>query len=142
MTEKSVELIAAETLVLGFVKSWSFVMLEIAIFDRTGMWLKEFQFLPDSKYWRGKAPVRGYVAQNFPKLNEFLCTATPEKQLKAAQQIVKLKWNGERPSGSMKKEEYSEIAKTRKELRQATTSYNESRKNFKAHSLHNWNTCK
>lgn len=140
--EKSKELQAAEYLVLGFVKCWSMVMLEICIFDKTGMWPKEFQFLPNSRHWKGKAQVRAFVAQNYPKLNLFLTTATPQQQVAAAKQIVKLKWSGERPLGSLTTKERSELEKTRKELRGATTAYRESRKNFKNHSLHNWNVCK
>jgi len=136
---KPLDVQAAEWLIVGFNKSWSMDMLSIRLFELGGT---HFDFMPTSKFWYGKCPVRGFVAQNYPKLNAFLNDAPIEKQLKAASEIIKLRPSVERPDGALNSKERNDIAKTRKELRASTTSYRESRKNFKAHSMHNWNVCK
>lgn len=84
VTEKSPELKAAEWLVVGYVKNWSWTMFAITLHDATGMHCREFSFLPDSKYWAGAVSVRAYVAQNWPKLNNYLDKATPEKAIATA----------------------------------------------------------
>ncbi len=84
------------------------------------------------------------MAQNFPRLNGYLFDhiGEPDKLIKLSEQIVKLKWNGDRPLGSLTTAERRELTKSRNELRGATTAYGHSRSTFKAHSLTNWNTCK
>jgi len=139
---KTNEQIAAEWLVIGYLRSWTMQMLGITVLQATGQAVNSFSFLPDSRYWTGKAQVRAFLQQNYPKLSAFLDKTTPEKAIKAAEQIVKLKWNGNRPLGSLTKQERNELSASKKDLRVSTTSYNESRKEFKAHSLHNWNVCK
>lgn len=143
MSEKSNELKAAEWLIVGFLKSWTIQMLRINADAAIGVPCSDFKFYPsDESYWRGRAPVRAYVAQNWPKLADYLDKASPEKRAKAAEQILRLKWNGERPVGSLSRNERDDIAKTKKDLRGQTTSYNQSRTIFKAHALSNWNVCK
>lgn len=143
MTEKSKEIKAAEWLVAAYLKSWTWKMFATTIHESIGMWPSEFSFLPDSRYWSGNAPVRSYVAQNWPRLNAVLDgDSSVERKLGLSEQIVKLKWNGNRPLGSLSTKERNEIAYTKKLLRQATTSYRESRKEFQAHSKTQWNVCK
>ncbi len=130
MTAKPIDLQAAEWLVVGYVKSWTWTMFDLTMGTATGKHCSEFQFLPHSNEWSGNVLVRAYIAQNWPKLNEFLSTATPEKALATAKEIVKLKWNGERPLGSITRSERNELEKSKQELRRATTAYNYSRKMF------------
>jgi hypothetical protein len=139
---KSNELIAAEWLVVGHIKCWSMQMLDITIHSATGKYMREFQFLPDSKFWSGKAQVRSYIAQTYPKLNAYLVEATAEKAIKTAEQITKLKWKGERPTGAINVKERKEIDKDKQDLRRHTTSEMLSRKIFKDHGKTNWNQCK
>jgi hypothetical protein len=142
MTEKTAELKAAEWLICGFVKNWSFQMLEITMCQSIGF-RPDVGFLPDRfSNFVGSSPVRGYVYANWPKLGAFLETALPEKQMKAAHQVLKLKWNGNLASGALDKDERRDIAKTKRDLRQATTSYRESRKEFKNSRGTNWSQCK
>jgi len=136
---KSIEVQAAEWLIVGYVKCWTMDMLSDQLYKLGGG--VHFDFMPTSKYWYGKCPVRGFVEQNWPKLNAFLCTATPEKQIAAAPQIVKLRPKVDRPAGALTQKERNELAKTKKELRASTTSYNESRKNFIKTKSNNWNVC-
>ena len=131
MTGKTKELQAAEWLVVGYAKCWTWRMFAITLQDATGGQCKDFDFLPDSLFWRGNVLVRAYVAQNWPKLNAYLDTATPEKAIKAAKEITKLKWNGCNPTGSLTRKERSEVDKARIELGRATTAYNYSQKMFR-----------
>lgn len=139
--EKSNELKAAEWLVVGFVKNWDWWVFDKMIFDATGKHVRDFTFLPDSYCWSGKAQVRAYIAQNWPKLFAFLNAASAEKQIKAAEQIVKLKWNGNRPLGCLSGTERDEMVATKRQLRIATTSQMHSRSTFKKHSAAQWNVC-
>lgn len=125
---------AAKWLIVAFAKCWTWGMFQKALYDATGKQTYAFQFLPvdsaDGKCWAGKVLVRSYVAQNWPNLFNFLDGHGPEKQLACAGEIVKLRWNGGRPLGSINSIERLEILKTRKDLRVATTSYRQSRKEF------------
>ena len=141
-TEKSNELKAAEWLVVGFVKCWGFKMLDIQIMQNTGKHSNEYAFLPDSPYWRGNSPVRAYVAQNFPKLNDFLIKATPQQQIAVAEKICSLKCKGDRPKGALNKSEYAEVYKDKKEAMAETESFKLSRESFKRSSGTDWKTCK
>ncbi len=135
---KPLDVQAAEWLIFGFNKCWSMEMLSIQLSKLEG---GHFGFMPTNRYWYGQCPVRGFVAQNYPKLNEFLTSATTEKQIKAAGQIVKLSPKVDRPAGGLTSTERNEIARSRKDLRGATTSYRLSRDIFKDHSGTDWNTC-
>ena len=141
-TEKSNELKAAEWLVVGFVKCWGFKMLDIRIMEETGKHSNEYAFLPDSIYWRGNAPVRGYIAQNFPKLNEFLIKATPQQQIAVAAKICNLKCKGDRPKGALNQSEYAEVRKDKKAAIAETASFRLSRESFTRSNGTGWKTCK
>ena len=140
VTEKSNELKAAEFMVYGFARAWTMQMLQITIHSATGQDSVEFPFMPHSLAWRGNAPVRGYFSQNWPALTAYLLIATPSQQVRAAQQILKLRWNGNRPTGSMTKKEYSEAMRGGRKDRSVSTSYRLSRAAFK--SRNDWNTVK
>lgn len=138
---KPLDIQAAEWLIVGFNKAWTMQMLAIRLWEVGGG--IHFDFMPASKRWYGKCPVRGFVAQHYPKLNDFLISAPPEKQIKAAAQIVKLRPKDlEYAQGSLTTKEQRELTASRRDLRVSTTSYRESRKNFIAHKTTNWNTCK
>ena len=144
MTEEQQALEAARWLVVAFVRNWKFQMLEARLWELFQRKPADFQFLPAKTGfvpWSNGSPVRAYVAQNFPKLAAFLDRATPEQQLNVASQIVRLKWNGKGPEGSLTRTERRELNKDRKEFNAAVKSYRLSRAAFKAHKSNQWNVC-
>ena len=138
--EKPLEVQAAEWLIFAFSKQWNMNMLAIRLWEVGGG--IHFDFMPKQKQWYGKCPVRGFVEQNYPKLNAFLLSAPVEKQIKAASQIARLRPTKEWPQGALNNSERSDIAKTKKDLRGSTTSYRLSRKIFDSYKKTNWNVCK
>lgn len=144
MEKKSVELIAAEWLIVGFIKGWSWKMLKIQIETVTKKEMDFFGFFPSGlgfSNWKGTAPVRAYVYQNWPNLADYIDSAPIEKKLQAANEVVKLKWSGKLSQGAINKIERSEIEKTKKDLDMTITMHKESRKNFKSQKSQ-WNVCK
>lgn len=142
MTSDPIDVQGAKWLIFYFKKGWSMYWLrkQLEILDAD---ISKFPFMPSDAWWYYKGtPVRGFVAQNYPKLNAFLIDAPVEKQLKAAEQIVKLRPKVERSQGSLTPNERNEIHSTRRKLRQATTSYRLSRGFFKSAQGHEWNECK
>jgi hypothetical protein len=139
------ELVAAEFLIVGFYKVWTFKQYELEVHARVGKWPREFSFMPhgeNARLWGGKCQIRSYVAQNWPKLFAWLNARDTVAGLKAAEQILKLKWNGNQPSGSMNAKEYKEVYKDRKQQHAALESYKLSRDSFKTHGRSAWNVVK
>lgn len=131
MTNKSPDLQMAEWMVVAYMKCWTWKMFDITAYQATGTHPSTYHFLPDSIYWGGNVTMRSYIAQNWPRLNKVLLDATPVQAIALAKEIVRLKWNGERPAGALDVMERREITKSRKELRVATTTHNLSRKLFR-----------
>lgn len=131
MTNKPIELQMAEWMVVAYMKCWTWKMFNITAYQATGTRPSEYPFLPDSIYWGGKVTMRSYFEQNWPRLNKVMLDATPAQAIALAKEIVRLKWNGERPTGVLTKVEQREITKSRQELRIATTAYNLSQKLFR-----------
>lgn len=139
MTDDESSIKAAKCLIVAFSKYWTWAMFAKFLYDSTGKATRSFEFLPqdsaDGKCWHGSVLVRAYVAQNWPNLFHFLDKNEPAKQLSCAGEIVKLRWNGSRPLGTLTRDERYEMEKTRKSLRGATTSYRQSRKEFTEHRV-------
>lgn len=144
MTEEEQALEAARWLVVAYVRHWTMQALQIRLWESMQRKPEDFQFLPRPEgvvRWVGNSLARAYVAQNFPKLAEYLNRATPEQQVKVAHQVVRLKWNGKPPQGAMNSAERKEVAKDVKGGRAAMQSYGISRSAFKAHKSTQWNVC-
>ena len=140
MSEKTPEIQAAEWLIVGFVKHWYMPMLHAQL-GTCGLG-HHYEFLPRVPHAWKHAAVRGFVAQEYPKLNAFLLRATPEKQIAAAAQIVKLKCLNDWSDGALTKSERREVMQTRKNYRGAVTSYQESRATAQTHRRSAWKVCK
>ncbi len=123
---KPLDVQAAGWLIVGFNKCWTMQMLAIRLRELGG---QHFEFMPTTGFWYG-SQVRAFVAQNWPKLHDFLDTASIERQLKAAAQIVRLRPTVERPWGSLTVKERAEVYKDEVAMRRAMTTYNHSRKLF------------
>ena len=142
MTSDTIEVQGAKWLIYYFKKGWSMYGLRKQL-ETLDADISKFPFMPSDAWWYYKgSPVRGFVAQNYPKLNAFLIDATVEKQIKAAEQIVKLRPKVNRSQGSLTQKERTEIHLTRRKLWQVTASYRISRDIFKSARGHDWNTCK
>ena len=132
MTSDPIEVQGAKWLIFYFNKGWSMHGLRKQL-ESLDADMVRFQFMPSDAWWYYKGTsVRSFVAQNYPKLNDFLIDATIEKQIKAAEQIVKLRPKANRSQGSLTQKERTEIHSTRRKLRQVTTSYRISRDIFKS----------
>ena len=143
MTSDPIDVQGAKWLIFYFKKGWSMYGLRKQL-ETLDADIGKFPFMPSDAWWyyRKGCSVRGFVAQNYPKLNDFLTDAPVEKQIKAAEQIVKLRPKVARSQGALTPNERNEIHSTRRKLRQATTSYRLSRDFFKSAQGHAWNECK
>lgn len=140
MTDHNLE--AAKWLVVGYKRSWTMGMLAAIIHDATGQHAQEFGFMPTNQWWYGKAPVRGFVTQNYPKLSAYLDRATGEQLVSVASQIIKLRPKVDRPNGSLTKLERGEIDRGRKKDDAVQDSYRLSRSAFRASKKTAWNVHK
>ena len=143
MTSDPIDVQGAKWLIFYFKKGWSMCGLRKQL-ETLDADISKFPFMPSDAWWyfRKGCSVRGFVAQNYPKLNDFLTDAPVEKQIKAAEQIVKLRPKVARSQGALTPKEREEIRATRIKMMQATTSYRLSREVFKSAQGHEWNTCK
>lgn len=143
MTSDPIDVQGAKWLIYYFKKGWSMYGLRKQL-ETLDADISKFPFMPEDAWWyyRKGCSVRGFVAQNYPKLNDFLTDAPVEKQIKAAEQIVKLRPKVARSQGELTPKEREEIRATRIKMMQATTSYRISREVFKSAQCHEWNTCK
>jgi hypothetical protein len=132
----------AKWLIVGFKRSWTMAMLASQMVAATGVQPRKLPFMAAEKIAYGKAPVRGFVSENYPKLCAFLDSNQGAILISAASQIVKLTPKTSRPSGSITRKERGFFTAERKLSGAVSQSYGISRRHFKSANGSDWNTCK
>jgi hypothetical protein len=147
---------AAKFIVVAWVKDWGMrTLLETldgATGDvtegRLGEMADALPFMPTHLHWyianRGRGvSCRQFVADCYPRLADALWAANDNAaRLKLAPQIERLKAGNVRASSRFSKSDMAEGATARREMRQAITSYRQSRDSFKTHQRSAWGVCK
>lgn len=138
---KTPDVLAAEWLVVGFDRDWNMAMLETQMRASLGYGFSGFAFFPQHPSLWFKRRTQSFVQQNWPKLNDFLHKASAEQKLRAAGQIVKLKWDGRQPVQQLSRAECAELYRDKRRVNAEFSSYMMSRAAFKTQKS-DWGTCK
>jgi len=139
----------AEWLVIGFVKHWRMGQITSALGvdleDDAAMveFSNAYPFLPSSK-WQYRAPVRAFVASQWPKLGEWLLKheSNPVSCLAVVPKIVGLKCSQTNKSTFIDKKDLADGERTRLAMK-ITKASNAARRTQRLSSQRGaWNVCK
>ena len=143
------DLRCAEMLIVGFQKHWRLLDMLWAIGesceseeDAKRIHAKH-AFLPENE-WIYRRPVRAYVADEWPKLNEFLLkhTGNPERMLSAAAQVNRLTSSSMRGAPIRSNADKAEMNKANRGSRRHRLEHQLSMTAQRSNQRGAWNVCK